>query len=242
MNILREIRRISQKSKRKRIILILILCLALISTSYAWFASAKTTDLSGISGKVSSWDVAYVISETEIIDEEISFDVSTIYPSMPTYEQDLHIYNLGDRKANIKLEVTSVKFFGEEILDSLKEKLEITDKNNQITIFDDLANTSEYPFKTKIEYDKLYVQNRYNYISHDENGNFVDAKDPDGKYGYETNDESVATIKMKFIWDGLNDTLDTEFGKRAFEYYQNNTENTEPIIRVKIRITSSRGE
>ena len=44
---------------------------------------------------------------------------------------------------------------------------------------------------------------------------------------------------MKFIWNGLNDTLDTEFGKKAFEYYQNSTENTEPVIRVKVRVTSS---
>ena len=239
MNILREIRRISQKSKRKRIILILMLCFALISSSYAWFESTKLTNLSGISGKVNSWDVAYVISDTEIIDEEISFDVSTIYPSMPTYEQDLHIYNLGENGANIKLEITSVKLFGEEILNSLKEKLEITNKDNQLIVFDDLANYSEYPFKTKIEYDKLFIHDKYNYISYDENGNFVDAKNPEGKYGYETNNESVATIKLKFVWDGLNDTLDTEFGKKAFEYYQNSSENTEPVIRVKVRITSS---
>ena len=47
---------------------------------------------------------------------------------------------------------------------------------------------------------------------------------------------------MKFVWDGLNDELDTEFGKKAFEYYQNSTENTEPVIRVKVRVTSSRSQ
>ena len=53
---------------------------------------------------------------------------------MPTYEQNLHIYNLGEKGANIKLEIISVKLFGEEILDSLKEKLEITNKDNKIII------------------------------------------------------------------------------------------------------------
>lgn len=239
MNILREIRRISQKSKRKRIILIVLLCVTLLSSSYAWFAATKTTSLNGLSGQVNSWDVAYVISDTEVIDKEVSFDLSTIYPTMPTYEQNLHIYNLGEKGANIKLEIISVKLFGEEILDSLKEKLEITNKDNKIIIFDDLSNSSEYPFKTQIEYDKLFVYDKYEYISYDENGNFIDAKDPNGKYGYETNNRSVATIKMKFIWNGLNDTLDTEFGKKAFEYYQKSTENTEPVIRVKVRVTSS---
>ena len=122
MNILREIRRISQKSKRKRIILIVLLCVTLLSSSYAWFAATKTTTLNGLSGQVNSWDVAYVISDTEVIDKEVSFDLSTIYPTMPTYEQNLHIYNLGEKGANIKLEIISVKLFGEEILDSLKEK------------------------------------------------------------------------------------------------------------------------
>ena len=229
MNILREIRRISQKSKRKRIILIVLLCVTLLSSSYAWFAATKTTTLNGLSGQVNSWDVAYVISDTEVIDKEVSFDLSTIYPTMPTYEQNLHIYNLGEKGANIKLEIISVKLFGEVILDSLKEKLEITNKDNKIIIFDDLSNSSEYPFKTQIEYDKLFIYDKYEYISYDKNG----------KYGYETNNRSVATIKMKFIWNGLNDTLDTEFGKKAFEYYQNSTENTEPVIRVKVRVTSS---
>ena len=116
MNILREIRRISQKSKRKRIILIVLLCVTLLSSSYAWFAATKTTTLNGLSGQVNSWDV----SDTEVIDKEVSFDLSTIYPTMPTYEQNLHIYNLGEKGANIKLEIISVKLFGEEILDSLK--------------------------------------------------------------------------------------------------------------------------
>ena len=239
MNILREIRRISQKSKRKRIILIVLLCVTLLSSSYAWFAATKTTTLNGLSGQVNSWDVAYVISDTEVIDKEVSFDLSTIYPTMPTYEQNLHIYNLGEKGANIKLEIISVKLFGEEILDSLKEKLEITNKDNKIIIFDDLSNSSEYPFKTQIEYDKLFIYDKYEYISYDENGNFIDAKDPNGKYGYETNNRSVATIKMKFIWNGLNDTLDTEFGKKAFEYYQNQ-ENTQEAMKIKIRVTSSR--
>ena len=197
MNILREIRRISQKSKRKRIILIVLLCVTLLSSSYAWFAATKTTTLNGLSGQVNSWDVAYVISDTEVIDKEVSFDLSTIYPTMPTYEQNLHIYNLGEKGANIKLEIISVKLFGEEILDSLKEKLEITNKDNKIIIFDDLSNSSEYPFKTQIEYDKLFIYDKYEYISYDENGNFIDAKDPNGKYGYETNNRSVATIRVK---------------------------------------------
>ena len=73
MNILREIRRISQKSKRKRIILIVLLCVTLLSSSYAWFAATKTTTLNGLSGQVNSWDVAYVISDTEVIDKEVQF-------------------------------------------------------------------------------------------------------------------------------------------------------------------------
>ena len=108
----------------------MLLCVTLLSSSYAWFAATKTTTLNGLSGQVNSWDVAYVISDTEVIDKEISFDLSTIYPTMPTYEQHLHIYNLGEKGANIKLEIISVKLFGEEILDSLKEKLE--DIKNQI--------------------------------------------------------------------------------------------------------------
>ena len=218
MNILREIRKISKKSKKKKIMLIMLLSIVLIVNTYAWFFSEKETNLKSIEGKVNSWDISYVISEKEILDEEISLDIDTIYPGMPIYEKDLHIYNLGNTNAQITIDIISVQLFGNEIVNELKEKLEITDKNNEVTVFADLPNTSEYPFKCKMAYDKLKLED---------------------KYGYETNNKSVATIKMQFMWDGTNDVLDTQFGKKAFEYYQNQ-ENTQEAMKIKIRVTSSR--
>lgn len=239
MNILREIRKISKKSKKKKIMLIMLLSIVLIVNTYACFFSEKETNLKSIEGKVNSWDISYVISEKEILDEEISLDIDTIYPGMPIYEKDLHIYNLGNTNAQITIDIISVQLFGNEIANELKEKLEITDKNNEVTVFADLPNTSEYPFKCKMAYDKLKLEDKYGYITFDEDGNFVDGKDENNKYGYETNNKSVATIKMQFMWDGTNDVLDTQFGKKAFEYYQNQ-ENTQEAMKIKIRVTSSR--
>ena len=150
MNILREIRKISKKSKKKKIMLIMLLSIVLIVNTYAWFFSEKETNLKSIEGKVNSWDISYVISEKEILDEEISLDIDTIYPGMPIYEKDLHIYNLGNTNAQITIDIISVQLFGNEIANELKEKLEITDKNNEVTVFADLPNTSEYPFKCKM--------------------------------------------------------------------------------------------
>ena len=78
MNILREIRKISKKSKKKKIMLIMLLSIVLTVNTYAWFFSEKETNLKSIEGKVNSWDISYVISEKEILDEEISLEMGAI--------------------------------------------------------------------------------------------------------------------------------------------------------------------
>ena len=224
MNILREVRKMSSRSIKRKVILVSMLTIVFIINTYAWFSISKDIELNSISGTVSNFDIAYVVSDKEVLKEDISFEVGRIYPRMPIYEQKVYVYNTGNGGAAIGVELNWVKLFGQDITELLKERNEINMTNGSTIIFAS-NNNDGHPFRIECTIDKPYLSTKYQYGKYTDDG-YVDLKH-NGKYGYETGDTGVATVKIQFIWEGTNDELDTKFGKQAFEFYQNN--NTEDV-------------
>lgn len=222
MNILREVRRTSNKSMPVRLISILVFCVIFIVTTYAWFSSQKDLDLEGLEGYVTSWDVSYYVNEdeNEILDQTATFTIDELYPGMDGTEDVVHIYNIGTSSTNIEYELVSVKIFGEEVLPELKANGDFQESGNTTSIF---SKDENYPFDVSFTYDRNYL-----------NGKYVDDA---------TTPNAVATFKLNVDWeyDGntAKDDVDTQFGKYAYAYYQEEGSDPTKAIEIQVRITSS---
>ena len=226
MNILREIRRIKKRSVPARILLITIFSVILIINTYAWFNANEPVNMSGLEANITPWDVRYYVDDKEMLDESVTFTIDELYPGMPDREDIVRIYNMSTTSTSINYEVTSVKVFGQEVLDQLKENNIMQTDGNTVHIF---ADDTEYPFDISYTYDKTRLDGEY--------------KDD------ETTPNAGATFKFLASWeyqgDGTEDEnlakdiLDTKFGKGAYEYYQDEANDPSKAIEITVKITSS---
>lgn len=224
MNILREVRRVKEKNMLTRIRLILTFLVILIVNTYAWRAADKDVSLNGLEGNVTSWDVAYYINEDEnvTLDQTATFTIEDLYPGMPTREDVVDIYNIGKSSTSINYELISVKVFGQEVL----EELDIQVSGNTTTIF---SEDTEYPFNISYTYDKSKLIGEYEDDT--------------------TTPNSVAKFRFNVNWtyegtgteseNQAKDALDTQFGKEAYEFYQDEANDPTKAIEIKVKITSS---
>lgn len=227
MNILREVRRVKQKSVPARIILLLSFCVIFIVTTYAWFSSQKNVTLGGLEGDVTSWDVSYYVNsdKNEILNQTAILEISELYPGMPNREDIIHIYNMGKASSNIRYELISVKLFGEEILDELDIKVDSA--TNTTTIF---SGDTNYPFVISYTYDKTKLIGQY-----EKNGEYATSAQATFKYNVSWTYEGNGTDAQNLA----KDELDTQFGKDAYTYYQKEGSDPSKAIEIKVKITSS---
>lgn len=229
MNILREVRRVQEKSLATRIKLLLSFSVIFIITTYAWYASDKDIELKGLEGDVTSWDVSYYVNEdeNEILNQIAVFTIDEFYPGMPDREDVVHIYNVGTSSTSITYELVSIKVFGREVLSELRTAGEIQTTGNTTNLF---SGETAYPFNISYTYDKDYL-----------NGKYQDD---------EATPNAVATFKFNVNWDYIGDgdadanlakdMLDTQFGKQAYEYYGDESNDESKAVEIKVKITSNR--
>lgn len=226
MNILREFRRIKKRSMPVRILLILIFSVILIINTYAWFQSNQPVDMNGLEANITPWDVRYYVDDKEILDETVTFTIDQLYPGMPEREDTVRILNMSTTSTSIKYELTAVKVFGQDVLDTLLEDGIIRTEGNTVNIFGD---DTQYPFHISYTYDKTRL---------------------DGEYVDDTTTPAAgATFQFHASWDYqgtgtedenlAKDILDTKFGKDAYAYYQDEANDPSKAIEITVKITSS---
>lgn len=228
MNILREVRRVKEKSMATRIRLLLTFAVILIINTYAWHGIDKDGKLKGLEASVTPWDVSYYVNEdkNEILDQIATFTIEDLYPGMPEREDIVHVYNMGTTSTNITYELISVKVFGQEVLPQLQTDGEIQTTGTTTNIF---SKDTQYPFNISYTYDRVKLI-----------GEYVDDK---------TTPRAHATFKFNVNWtyEGqgtvaenlAKDALDTKFGKDAYAYYQDEENDPTKAIEIKVKITSN---
>ena len=221
MNILRELRKFKRKSVRFRASFVLIFLVMLLISTYAWFDIFQFVDQTDIKATIESWDIRYLDQNSEELSEAVDFTVQHFYPGMENVQQDVVIQNIGQYESNITYEVISVLLFGEEVLDDLKTNNEIQEAENEITLFTD---TTKYPFEVRYEWDKKQILGD------------MDIKDGD------IAPEATAKVSFKVSWHYENgkDDLDTEMGKKAYEFYQNPDNDPTQALKIMLRVTTKK--
>lgn len=165
-----------------------------------------------LSAHVSSWDVEFV-SEQGGITSEVTVSVDRVYPGMETFERIIQVNNRGDMEARLSYEVRSAK-----IMDEYYEKGQVLPDTTEELTPDDIENiiTNNYPFKIIIETDETNLSA--------ENG--------------------VGFFKIRVEWDyeSGNDDLDTEWGRKAYRFYDENPGEESIEINLLLKATQSSGE
>lgn len=245
MNILREVRRVRQKSMPVRIILLLLFSVIFIVTTYAWVSTQADVSTKGLKGNVTSWDISYYVkadedeNESEMLDQTVVFEIDDLYPGMPNREDVVRIYNIGEASTNINYDLVSVKVFGREVLkknasgqlfldvyeenqdgeDVVVGEVGIETDTKPIKIF---SGDTNYPFNISYTYDKTKLI-----------GTYIDD---------ETTPNAAArfTFNVNWPYNGTSDkdALDTQFGKEAYEFYEDGND-TQKAIEITLKITSS---
>ena len=230
VNILRKLRRLKKQSLQTKIRLICIFSVMLITVTYAWFTSAGRFKTKNLEANIDSWDVQYVIkdgenaeitpTDDELLEKEFTMTMQDIYPGVADTTKRVKIYNTAKVPSEIYVEITSVKLFGEELIGKLAEKgaIKYYDESKKVRIFE----TEDYPFDIGYTYDKKIIQGQYNSET-------------------DTTAKAEFNFDVNWIFNGENDNLDTQIGKKAYEYYQANN-NDVPALEIKVKIVARKYE
>lgn len=217
---------VGRLKSRLQIKTVLILLLTLIVNTYAWFIYISTVSLE-MSMHIKSWD--FDISNAND-DEKYVFTVEQLYPGMPEASEDFSATNNGEAAAKLGCEISSV-----QILDDVyKINTDYTDSNGDIfqytskDLLDKIMN--DYPFKVNIYIDDVLY---------------------DGTQEIIMNTGDNKTITFKVVWPfetGTtddektdNDAIDTEWGKKSYEYMQN-PDNSKYCIKINLDIVAEQAE
>ena len=222
MNILRELRKFKRKSVRVKLVLLIVFSVMLIASAYAWWHLPQA-EIGNMSATVETWDVEYEIDEEQVLEEEVVIAVDNFSPGMNPFEKSISIHNLGTTNTIIEYEVTSVKLFGEEVLDELQANGEIALAGNTVNLFVNNAE-EKYPFNICYVIDKTYIE-----------GQYVDD---------ETTPESASRMTLYTSWEYEqgNDLLDTVIGQKAYDFYNDPNNNDEDVLQFTIKINSRRAD
>ncbi len=184
---------------------VIILLLTLIVNTYAWFIYISTVS-TGLNIHVKSWEFEFSMDDK--IDDVVLF-AEELYPGMNEVKQTITATNKGETEANLSYTITSIKIFGEDILEG-KDSVDAEG-------FKELLK--DYPFDIQIKM-----------VSKD--GIEFDVNNPMQK-GDEVQIEFTLNWEYQRGEDTNtveeNDVKDTDIGKKAYDYYNklNGTEEGE---------------
>lgn len=170
-----------------------ILILIVLFAFNAYAWFVYTTRVSmDLTAHVSAWDVEFV-SDQGGITSNVQVIIQRVYPGMETFERVIQVNNKGDVQASLRYEITSAR-----IIDEYYEVGQINPITNEEYTSEDIEDiiTNNYPFKITIDTDET---------------NFG-AVNGTGYY----------TITVEWAYESGDDALDTLWGNKAYDYYEDN--------------------
>lgn len=170
-----------------------ILVLIVLFAFNAYAWFIYTTKVSmDLTAHVSAWDIEF-ISDQGGITSDVEVVVERVFPGMETFERIIQVNNKGDITASLRYEVRSAR-----ILDEYYEVGQTNPTTSQEYTSTDIENiiTNNYPFKITIRKDET------NFGQTDGIGYYI--------------------INVEWDYESGNDELDTLWGNKAYEFYENN--------------------
>lgn len=183
--------------KRVRKSTLVFLILAFSANAFAWFIYTNKVSQSITTG-VKSWKITFDQDGNELT-EDITFEISSIYPGMNNYSDSFAINNNGEMTAYIEYEIQSVKIYDDIYTLGTYDSSELED-----------IVGNDYPFKITFNVDKPSVV---------------------------VGDTAHFSVNLTWPYESGNDALDTQWGKKAYDY--NRYYPNIPPININVRIVAT---
>ena len=199
-----------KKISPARLVFLIIL---IAGNTFAWFIYTTKID-SSISVHVKSWDVVFKAGDEEI-SSNVSINISSVYPGMETYVNEVSAYNKSEVPATLGYRVLEATILGDEYVtpegrNERGEEALPTDPSNE-ELIRRLGN--DYPFRIVFA-----VSNQT-----------VNAVDGEEKYSF----------RVEWPFEQNNDELDTFWGIKAAQYKKDNPSLSSITLKVKLVITQN---
>lgn len=200
---------------------LVILFLTLVINTYAWFLYVNTVQTK-MDVHIKSWDFDL---QDEGGESEMVFVCEEIYPGFETATKTVRARNNGETDAKVSLTIISARILDDVYAPNEEDATDAAHVMSSDDIFDMLIN--DYPFKI----DFLIDGERY---------------DPEEPVYMSTGESAVVTMMVS--WDyqtgttdeekEINDEIDTLWGNKAYDYYNDklNTTDDEEIQKYCIEI------
>ena len=134
-----------KKTKRRiRRSTLFFLILAFMANSFAWFIYSNKVSNSITTG-VKSWKITFEQDGNEL-EEDVSFEVDSIYPGMDSFQDSIEISNSGEMVAYITYELKSIKIMDEVYTDADYTSDELIEMLQ-----------TKYPFKMNFNVDQAEI-------------------------------------------------------------------------------------
>ena len=208
----RKHHKLSRKERRTkhRVTLrtLFLLSVTLIFNTYAWFLYATTVSMN-LTAHVDAWKVQFEVDET-LVEREFDFIIAHAYPGMDDKSQVVEIRNSGERPADITYSIKKIRIFDDEFIST-----EYAQELGTVPV--DTTVLTEAQLLSKIQNDypfRVSVQTALQTLA--------------------IGQSSTLTITFEWDYESGDDETDTDYGPRAYEYYEDNV--GEPAIQAIIKI------
>ncbi len=216
--------------KKHKISILIVILLIMLSSTFSWFIFNKTIDMQ-LHAKVKEWNIILGNTTSEKVHE---FVVDDLYPGIqgadPT-TNTVSIENSGEVAASIKIDVTSITLFGEELggtrcvsdrNQATGDIICIVTSTNEGTVY----TLEGFPFVVKFT------------LSSDEVApNTLASLVFDLYWEYERDDPECFTAP-----DGSTSTInycdieDTQYGEKSYEFHNNTENDGRSSLEMKLRL------
>ena len=199
--------------KRVKISHIIILAVLLAGNSYAWFIYVNNVSNS-VDVHVRSWRIDFDDGNTPVT-EVVDVTVDNVYPGMTTFEKEINAHNYSDIAANVSYSILSATIMGDEYVTEEGR----ADAEEQVQAGD----------MTSAELQQMLEEDFPFTISFDISSNTIQAG----------NGVATYTVSIAWPYESGDDEADTEWGQRAYEFYEDNPGEPCITLSVKIYITQA---
>ncbi len=188
---------------------IFLLAVTLIFNTYAWFLYVNTVT-ADITAHVDSWMVRFEVDGEEV-QHSFMFNIPHAYPGMSDASKTVMILNNGEKNAHIDYEVRYVRIF-----DDIYFAQESIDEGQTAPQGATIANASDL---------LTMIQSTYPFVI-----SFSATS-----YNLQPDESANLTITFEWDYESGNDTVDTEYGINAYNFYEDNV-NEENAIEILVNV------
>lgn len=202
-----------KKLKKIKLSHFIILGIFLLADTYAWFVYVNTVQ-NKVDVHIRSWKIDFKDGDTPIVDY-VNIVANNVYPGMQTFENTIRAFNYSEVLANAEFTVLQANIMG-DLYVTTEGRADAGQSSQSGDLTSDQLKAkllSDYPFQISF---------------------IISSQTMEAQTGV-----ALFTTRITWPYESGNDSLDTYWGTRAYNFINQNPSTPCIELRVKIYITQA---